>query len=337
MRINCWLNSRLHDCLKKICVIGLVLLLIACGSDDGSSQADNINTKQLSDGVCDNLGVDPSYAFEPMIYTQPGIHLLVMGDTGTGGEQQKQAAQLFENFHINYPFDAIIHTGDVFYPSGISSSDHPYTDSRFKDIYFTKSYGGLPWYLVAGNHDYDGSIGALKGFFAQHDNLNFANNYYHQRLTQDGVVIDLLALDTDPVIKGAVQAEQISWLADTFATVSKQQSVIIAFGHHPIFSNGSHGNNDALTGIFYDMLKQYQTALYLAGHDHNLEYLVKDNVPQFVISGAAGKTLRDIDCGKHSYYAASKAGGFALYVQRAQIWIIPLTSSSEQIMFKLAL
>ncbi|NMP15984.1 metallophosphoesterase [Thalassotalea sp. Y01] len=319
--------------IQYVFVIALLWLLLSCGSD---SSNDNLPTKQRDNGLCENLELNQGQTFDASIYQQPGIHLLVMGDTGTGSDQQKHAAQLFEDFHLNYPFDAIIHTGDVFYPDGISSSDHPYTQTRFKDIYFDKAYGQLPWYMVAGNHDYDGSISALKGFFAEYDHLIYPNNYYHQQISIEGINLELVALDTDPVIKGVVQAEQISWLADTFATVNTQESVVFVFGHHPMYSNGSHGNNDALLGIFYDMLKEYQAELYLAGHDHSLEYLVKGKLPQFVISGAAGKTLRDIDCGKDSVYARSEAGGFALYVQQENIWIIPLVNSNPDYMFTLS-
>ncbi len=261
--------------------------------------------------------------------------MLIVGDTGVGSKQQRQVAHMIEHYHINHPLDAIIHTGDIFYPDGINSADDLIATTHFSDIYLNSAYNDVPWYLVAGNHDHDGNINALITFFNRYSSLSFPSLYYATQINKGNISVNIVAVDTDPIKKGTVQAEQLGWLQQTLAERQSDDAITIAVGHHPIFSNGEQGNTAALQGTFYALLQHYQVMFYLAGHEHNLEYIVKDELPQFIISGAAGAPLRDIECGTDSRFALSKAGGFALYVQPTLAWLIPLTETLPNIMFRI--
>ncbi len=105
---------------------------------------------------------------------------------------------------------------------------------------------------------------------------------------------------------------------------SRGKTTIIAM-HHPMFSNGSHGgkysftshmnplpilgsvknlirkssglSNTDLQNKKYNQLKKHlvtisqenDKTIFVSGHDHNLQYIVKDNLPQ-IISGSGSKT-----------------------------------------------
>lgn len=60
---------------------------------------------------------------------------------------------------------SLVGTGDNFYEGGISTNEF---DDRFKstfeDVFSSPSLQGIPWYIVAGNHDHIGNISAQIGW-----------------------------------------------------------------------------------------------------------------------------------------------------------------------------
>jgi diadenosine tetraphosphatase ApaH/serine/threonine PP2A family protein phosphatase len=66
-------------------------------------------------------------------------------------------------------------------------------------------------------------------------------------------------------------------------------------GHHPIFSNGPHGDHKVLIADWEPLLRKHKVDLYLAGHDHDLQHLEFEGHPtSFVCSGAGGADLYDL-------------------------------------------
>ena len=69
----------------------------------------------------------------------------------------------------------------------------------------------------------------------------------------------------------------------------------IAFGHHSIYSNGTHGDVDLLTRSYWNWFLEGRVDLYLAGHNHNLAHLQSETSDtDYVISGAGGAHYRSI-------------------------------------------
>ena len=114
--------------------------------------------------------------------------------------------------------------------------------------------------------------------------------------------------------------------------------------HHPMFTNGSHGGQysfkshmkpipvlgtlknlirktggvtivDAQNKIYNEFRKRIITlsqendkVVFVSGHDHNLQYIVQDNLPQ-IVSGSGSKEMavRNIENGQFSYSAQGYA------------------------------
>lgn len=327
-----------------VLVFCLILTALVSGCDGDSSNSSSI-TVNASANDAPNTGSDngplidcqnSALPFDVNLFAQPGIHLFVFGDSGTGNSNQKLVAQMLDTYHNQYPLDAIIHTGDVIYPSGISSKNDASLNSKFIDIYTPLSIADLDWYLVAGNHDYDGSVSALLDFAASQPFVHYDDRYYQQTIKSLSYdfQINLIATDTTPISKGVPQIEQLAWLNKQLLL---SNGLTLVFGHHPILSNGGHGNSEILKANFYQLLKFYQVPLYLAGHEHSLEYLAPNSLPNMVVSGAGGQNLRSITCGKHSVYAEQAFGGFALYITEQSIWVMPLTERGIDRVFELKL
>jgi len=76
------------------------------------------------------------------------LRLAVAGDTGEGSEV---LAKAISRVHAKAPFDAILLTGDNFYPCGVTSVDDP----RWS-LVRPLTRIGVPIFPVLGNHDFCG-------------------------------------------------------------------------------------------------------------------------------------------------------------------------------------
>jgi len=62
--------------------------------------------------------------------------------------------------------------------------------------------------------------------------------------------------------------------------------------HHPVYSNGPHGDHKMLIADWDPLLREYKVHLYLAGHDHDLQHLEFEGHPtSFFLSGGGGADL----------------------------------------------
>jgi tartrate-resistant acid phosphatase type 5 len=90
------------------------------------------------------------------------------------------------------------------------------------------------------------------------------------------------------------QAKQLAWLT---AELEKPRSTpfLVVMGHHPIFSNGPHGDHPVLIRDWEPLLRKHKVHLYLAGHDHDMQHLEFEGHPtSFVLSGGGGADLYNL-------------------------------------------
>ena len=304
-----------------------MLCILFCGCNDESKKL------SINEAPCLRGGTP----FDPIIFEQPGFHLYVIGDTGTGNENQLTSARVLESYHLQYNLDGIIHTGDIFYPKGLSSADDEAGYDKFNAIYQSLALTAIPWFLSAGNHEHDGSINALIEFSQLNEGIYYPDNYYLKTLVKTDLSwqVNLMVTDTTPFTHGLIQAEQLSWLQNQLASQSTEMNLVI--GHHPIFSNGAHGGTKELQGSFYQALVRYAVPLYLSGHEHSLQLLSAKNNSHFLISGAGGAALTNISCSENNLYGNKIYGGFALFITKDVIWVIPVTTDGSEVMFAISL
>jgi acid phosphatase len=210
----------------------------------------------------------------PLAPRAGGLRIAVVGDTGEGSDR---VARGIARLHARTPLDAIVITGDAFYPCGPKSA----TDSQW-DRVRALSQVGVPLFPVLGNHDFcgrsvpDAQIGATTV-----PHWQFPARQY----VVESKVAELLMLDTTPYAAGRNDDA-----ADAVRQVSaaKKTTWRIAAGHHPILSSGYHGHfprDQHLRMITLEpLMKRAKVDLYICGHDHHLELI--DGQPRFLISGA---------------------------------------------------
>jgi hypothetical protein len=242
----------------------------------------------------------PFFSLKPE--DQP-LRILAFGDYGLGapenrmiaGEPQKQVAAAMLDTHRRSPFDFGLTLGDNFYPVGMESPDDPRWQTLWNRLYDPL---GLKFYVTMGNHDW-GHIDspAAEILYTQKSaSWRLPSPYY----TFTAGPVQFFALDTNEVSEA-----QLMWLKNELSKSRARWKV--AFGHHPIFSAGQHGDSPALIAKLLPVLKD-RVDVFLAGHDHDLQHLKPEGGVHFFVSGGGGAGIRKIEPGPRSLFALSAYG-----------------------------
>lgn len=234
------------------------------------------------------------------------IRVVAFGDFGDGGAIQKQVAAAMVRHAVNQPFDFGLTLGDNFYERGINQAIDPRWERFWESLYRPL---GIRFYATLGNHDYydPASPGAEIAYSRLSRSWCLPTPYY----TFLAGPVQFFALDTDPIERGEPsRGIQLRWLKDELARSTALWKVV--YGHHPIYSNGLHGNSSVLIRLLLPILKRYRVDAYLAGHDHDLQALAPEGGVHFFVSGAGGHGPRDLVTTQCRAWAVGKTPGFAV-------------------------
>jgi hypothetical protein len=238
----------------------------------------------------------PPALFSVKPAAQP-IRVLAFGDFGDGGEPQKRVAAAMLRYHQQNSFDFAITLGDNFYPSGMNSPTDPRWETWWSALYDPLK---IPFYASFGNHDWNQPNGpAAEILFSDRSpTWRMPAAYY----TFQAGPVQFFALDTD-----IISEAQLAWL---IAELDKSRAPWkVVYGHHPIYSEGQHEDNNQKIAQLLPVLKD-RADVYLAGHDHDMQHLKPEGRLHFFVAGSGGK-LRTIETGPRSLFARS-ANGFAV-------------------------
>jgi tartrate-resistant acid phosphatase type 5 len=279
------------------------------------------------------LGALPAVADSKHAHPSPGAsHLLMLGDWGYEdfSAQSRVAAAMGRYAHEHrLKTDALLMLGDNWYgplPGGANSERWK---TQFEEMY-PKNQFDCPAYAILGNHDYQqmpGSKVDAEIEYAKKNNTRWTmpSRWYSFEFPAKSPLMTIIALDSNmphpdgsPIkapnftLTPQEQAEQLQWLE---AELEKPRATpfLVVMGHHPIFSNGPHGDTNVLVRDWEPLLRKHKAHLYLAGHDHDMQHLEFDGHPtSFALSGGGGADLYTlkIDEAQRGPYAA-KVYGFS--------------------------
>lgn len=225
------------------------------------------------------------------------LRIAVIGDVGDGTDA---IAKAVARVHATAPLDAIILTGDNFYPCGVKSA----TDPKWSVIAPLVALH-LPIYPVLGNHDYCGNVAAQIGA----KQWTMPAKEYALR----NPIADFAMLDTDPYVTGRSRDAEKSVVRFLDHSTAKWR---IAVGHHLIVSSGWHGyfrraERRRMQRIL-PLLRREKVDLYVCGHDHHLELIA--GKPRMLISGAGSHPVPALALRPKTLYPATihRAFGFAV-------------------------
>lgn len=226
------------------------------------------------------------------------ISFFALGDQGYGGFKQWQVARGMEKLAEGAgDLDFVILLGDNFYGNGVDSIQDMQWNWKFENMYTGRKMATVPFYSVLGNHDAAGSAEAQIEYSrkqAGSGRWQMPGHYYSKDFGSDHghPLLRVVFIDSNQLASDDLQ-EQISFLENAFSAVG-QATWRVVVAHHPIRNFGHHGETAELVSTLLPVLNKYHVDLYLAGHDHDQQLIVRDGEPYYVISGAGGMSLYDL-------------------------------------------
>lgn len=231
-----------------------------------------------------------------VIPEKQAVHLLALGDFGSGDKNQLAVANALALRNRQEPFDFGISLGDNFYRCGVKNANDRNWKTRWEDLYTPL---GIPFFASLGNHDYGRPPIICPGRRASPDaevqytefskSWRMPARYY----TFIAGPARFFAIDTE-----GWSSEQLTWLKKMLMETRDEPNVQwrIVYGHHPMYTSGVHLNErriGALRRELSGLFKEAKVDLYIAGHDHDMEHLRADGI-EYLICGAGGAKLRRI-------------------------------------------
>ncbi len=290
----------------------------SAGSSD-TSVADTGSGKGSGGSVVETGAVTPDtgvYTPEPCDSGDTGgchdvVRFVAIGDAGTGDSRQERVADAMEDICSLYGCDFALYLGDNFYGSGVASVSDPLWTSHFETPYAGL---GFRFMAVLGNHDYGGFDTARAA--AQVAYTAYSSKWYMPARFYTEIADDLtvVGLDTHAMVMDSY-ADQEAWIPTAIASLSTTWS--IAIGHHPYISNGPHGNAGEFDGRpgegqtmkdFFDAYICGNVDMYIAGHDHTLQWLEPSCGTEQLVAGGGGAGTYPIVGTEPAYYEASDNG-----------------------------
>ena len=243
----------------------------------------------------------------PAAVDRKASHALILGDWGWYENQTAQmaVAGAMADYMRKQKIkaEALLLLGDSFYgPLPGGASDARWL-TQFENMYSRTTFD-CPAYSVMGNHEYQ--VLPVNKVAA---NLAYAKTpgtrwtqpalWYSYDFPAKNPLMTVIALDSnvpgkrrdngvDFTLTAEQQAEQLAWFK---AELQKPRTTpfLTVIGHHPVYSNGPHGDHPVLIAEWEPLLREHGVHLYLAGHDHDLQHLEFAGHPtSFVCSGAGG-------------------------------------------------
>jgi tartrate-resistant acid phosphatase type 5 len=263
------------------------------------------------------------------------LHFVVVGDWGRRGrpDQQHVATQMAAAAQsLGAAF--VISVGDNFYEDGVAGADDPQWRQSFESVYREPSLQ-VPWYVILGNHDYHGNCQAQLDYGAAHPRWVMPARYYTQERSFGSSRLDLIFIDTSPMVKSYREGNhiehpalrqnvltqnvpvQLQWLEKTLAESKAGWKIVV--GHHPIYSGGVHGDQPELIAQVLPLLQKYKVQAYFCGHDHDLQHLKAGEVNLFVSGG--GSEHRPNHEVTQTQFGKSSSGFMAVSLRKDELMV----------------
>jgi hypothetical protein len=214
---------------------------------------------------------------------QPSIHFAVIGDYGSGDNNEARVAELVKSWQPDF----IVTTGDNNYPTG-SANTIDENIGQFYHEYIAPYHGKYGkgavnnlFFPTLGNHDWMSQ--AAQPYL---DYFQLPGNERYYDFTWGVVHFFMLDSDSnepDGVGSSSIQAQ---WLKEKLQSSTLPWQLVVM--HHPPYTSGLRGAVEWMRWPFQD----WGADAILCGHDHYYERLIENGLVYF-INGAGGGSLYD--------------------------------------------
>ncbi|BCL38520.1 metallophosphoesterase family protein [Nostoc sp. MS1] len=224
------------------------------------------------------------------------LRFVSVADTGTGARGQYAVARAMTNYYQQNPYDLVVLAGDNIYNNGEIEKINAVFERPYQDLLKQK----VKFQACLGNHDIRTDNGDPQ---VRYPGFNMNGRRYYTFRRQG---IQFFALDTN---NNADWQNQLTWLEKELSSSNASWKVV--FGHHPIYSSGVYGTNQAFVKTFTPLFKKYGVQLYINGHEHSYERTRPIDGTTYLICGA-GAGNRPVGRSQWTEYSTSDLS-FAAY------------------------
>lgn len=302
------------------------VLVSGCGTDEPGGAID----------AASDPSADATATTDAVVAPHEVVRFVMMADTGTGGARQYAVAAAIRTLCAAEGCDFVILGGDNLYPDGADSVADPIWQAKFE-----LPYAGiaLPFHAILGNHDFGIHGNAWARDVAQLDYGAVSSRWHmparHYTLRRGPV--GFLMLDTNRLLWNVVaEGDQRAWWPAAHAELATAPW-LVAVGHHPYRSNGIHGNAGTYGGSdsqlvenpggdlkrFFDDLVCGQVDVYVAGHDHDREWLDAPAAcggTELIVTGAGGTVAPFQRAETPVWWQNDQTSGFLYVVADETTW-----------------
>lgn len=278
-------------------------------------------------------------------------HLLSIGDFGSQGKEQEAVSRAMQKYVADHRLRTagLLLLGDNFYSKMEGGVKSKRWDTGFESMYPATSFPGPCW-AVLGNHDYHDNAGG------QDTQLAYAKDtpgtrwtmpakWYRVDLPAAEPVVTMFFLDSDlrsvsggrtaggqqrASLTAEEEEQQAAWLKGELA--KPRAKFTLAIGHHPLYSNGAHGDTQSLVAAWGGVFQKHGVHMYLCGHDHDLQHLELDGLKtSFVVSGGGGARVRKLKSDRKTPYGKDVYGFSHLSFSRDRLTLRHIDANGMQV------
>ncbi|MGV3662685.1 MAG: metallophosphoesterase [Prosthecobacter sp.] len=263
--------------------------------------------------------------------SKDALHLLMIGDFGTGGAEQARVAEGMKKFVADKGIkpEGLIMLGDNFYgktKDGMSVESTRWA-TGIEDMYPSSAFPGPMWSIL-GNHDYHDNAGGelVQVEYSKKLGTRWKMPSKWHRFEVGPALkpwATVICLDSNlSTVSGgkdkktgkpknhlseAGEKEQLAWLKAELA--KPRAPFTIVAGHHPLYSNGSHGDTKALIAQWEPLFQEHKVHAYLCGHDHDMQHLeLEGKFTTHLLSGGGGARTRKLESARETPFGKDVYG-----------------------------
>lgn len=242
--------------------------------------------------------------------------------------------------------ECVVAAGDVHHFEGVRSTQDPLWMTNYELIYNHPSLM-IPWYAVAGNHEYRGNTQACVDYTKVSARWNMPERYYTFTLdADDDITLRVVMLDTTPLIDkyrsdskypdAALldRDRQLAW-TDSVLTAAKEDWVVVV-GHHPVYADTPKSNSERADMQKYlnPILLRHKdkVAMYLCGHIHNFQHIrQKDSTIDYIVNSSASLSRQSVKPIEGTVFCNGEAGFSLVTADKKQLALHMMNAKGEVI------
>ncbi|MCL2502551.1 MAG: metallophosphoesterase [Bacteroidales bacterium] len=237
------------------------------------------------------------------------IRFIVASDMGRIGEsEQKAIAELMGRFAQDNRIDFMAIAGDPIHHVGVIGVEDTVWNERIEDIYTAPSLHAIPWYVVLGNHEYQGCVQAIIDYSKVSERWNAPERYFTmtQRIGRKNNIL-FVFIDTTPLIEKYRQLDheehiysdaseqsierQINWLDSVLLGSNDRWKIVV--GHHPVYAKTTkeaHERTDMQKRVGA-LFEKHGVDFYICGHIHNFQHIHRTGSKvHYVVNSSASQS-----------------------------------------------